>query len=132
MRTLNIFLSRTGEVIKVETSATTWGTFKQELIGKGIFQGNMKAVHMKTKVTLEHNDIELPSGDSYIILVPIESKAGSDGQYQITEEQLDDFVENLCSTVEKLVQDFVNDVELSSEAKRLSAEVAELLKGFKS
>jgi virulence-associated protein VagC len=129
MKTLNIFQSRTGEITKVETSATTWGAFKQELIAKELFKGNMKAVHMQTKVTLEHDEIELPSDGSYIILVPIESKAGN-RTFTVTEDQLDEFVENLCNAVEKIVTDFASDVELSAEARRIAAEVSQLLKGF--
>lgn len=129
MRTVKVYLSRTGVLNEFQTNATTWGDFKKELEDLGYFSGNMKAIHMKTKVTLEHPEVQLPSDDSYIILVPTDSKAGSE-DYIMSPEEYKKLVNELVDVVQNFMKEKETILINNTERERLHKEVKKVLEGF--
>lgn len=110
MRTVKVYSTREGKVNKVETSATTWGELRPILEDLGYYTSSMRAVESSTKVTLEHSDIKLPTGDFLLMMVPKESKAGAD--YILTDDDIDGLAEVIEDAVREYLVGKVEDPDL--------------------
>lgn len=125
MRTVKVYSTRTSKLNKVETSATTWGELRPILEDLGYYTSSMKAVESSTKVTLEHSDIELPTGDFLLMMVPQESKAGAD--YTLTDEDINE----LAETIEDAVREFLEDKVKDPDLEFIKESLPEFMAGFK-
>lgn len=77
MKKVTIYSSNLGNGLSFETDVTTFGQLQTVFMEKNISYQNMKVVVGETRVTLEHPDAVLPSGDFKIFLLPTKTKSGS-------------------------------------------------------
>lgn len=77
-RLVKVFATGNDNIIEITTSATTWGQLQAELKSqKNMDVSNMNAKVRSSKVTLEHKDAELPTGEFTIFVTPAKVKSGS-------------------------------------------------------
>jgi hypothetical protein len=62
--------------IDINTEATTWKQLKQELSKVGVSTSGMKAVVGQSKVSLEHEDAQIPQQDFTLFMLPVQTKSG--------------------------------------------------------
>lgn len=76
-RLVKVFATGNDNIIEITTSATTWGQLQAELRStKNLDVSNMNAKVRSSKVTLEHKDAELPTGEFTIFVTPAKVKSG--------------------------------------------------------
>lgn len=76
-RTVKVFSTDTNNIVEITTSATTWGQLQEELKSqKNLTTDNMNAKVRESKITLEHKDAQLPTGEFTIFLTPEKVKSG--------------------------------------------------------
>jgi len=76
MRNINVISSRTNGVKPVQSSASTWGDLKADLIAAGLDVSNMTAIVRETRNNLAVEDAKLPEGNFSLFLMA-EKKAGA-------------------------------------------------------
>lgn len=123
MRTIRVVSSQVNSVKKLETSVTTFKQLKALLITEGLYKDGMRVIDMNSKVTLDHDDILLPSGNFDIALTPTKSKAGAD----LTDAE----VRKLISEVSNTIYSFFDARGERAEAKELIAKATKLFEGLK-
>jgi hypothetical protein len=73
-RKITLFNSNSQVRKEVMTNATTWGQLKSENVD--FITANLRGMVRETRVSLEHDDAQLPSGESVIFLATKEIKSG--------------------------------------------------------
>lgn len=76
-RVVKVFATGNDNIIEITTSARTWGELQNELRSqKNMDVSGMNAKVRSSKVTLEHKDAELPTGEFTIFVTPAKVKSG--------------------------------------------------------
>ena len=93
MRTLKIKVLTQSELVKVETSARTFGEFKKEAIVAelGIDWTSAKLIDRASKATYEVDEAVLPATDAIMFVMPTKSKAGADLSYKTVKDLIKTF-----------------------------------------
>lgn len=129
MQTINVYSVRTATLKKVETNAKTWGELKSVLLEMGLFSNNMKAIHKETQVTLESDEIKIKDGFGTLIIVPVDSKAGSNANNvkEVAKELKEELLKVVERELDKVVENYINN----NEVVKLEKEIADILKNFR-
>lgn len=76
-RLVKVFATGNDNIIEITTSARTWGELQAEVKSqKNLDLNGMNAKVRSSKVTLEHKDAELPTGEFTIFVTPAKVKSG--------------------------------------------------------
>lgn len=94
VRTLKLKVLTQNELVKVETSARTFGEFKAEVTELGIDWSSVKLIDRASKATYEVDDAVLPATDAIMFVMPTKSKAGCDLSYKEAKEAVKQFKAN--------------------------------------
>lgn len=74
MRKVTVVSTQANDRREFQSEATTWGQLKREI--SSMITGDMKATVRETRVDLEHEEAQLPTGDFTIFLFPNKVKSG--------------------------------------------------------
>ena len=75
-RVVRVFSTRSRK--KIDSSAETWKQLKEDLRANDVPFSGMKAAIGKSKLSLEHPDAQLPTGDFVLYLMPKKTKSGQE------------------------------------------------------
>lgn len=123
MRTIRVVSSQTNEVVKLQTSVTSFKELKALLISEKLYKEGMRVIDMNSKVTLDHDDILLPVSNFDIALTPTKSKAGAD----LTDAE----IKKLISDVSNAIYTFFDARGERAEAKELINKATKLFEGLR-
>ena len=73
-RVIKIFSTNIRKVIN--SAAQTWGELQSDLRREGVSYSSMKAISSVDKISFEHPDATLPSGEFTLYLTPMKTKSG--------------------------------------------------------
>jgi len=121
---IKIYSSKAGVTKTLTTDATTWDELKEELINKDWYNPmSMKAIDRADKKSLDSGDIAITDGMT-IFLLPTKNDSG----IEVTEEMLDEFVEELHDKIDQMVEEFKNGV---ADSEDLSVEADQIARTFR-
>lgn len=87
MRNVTVYSTNTQTKNIVQSSATTWGDLREELVNNGVRVEGMKAIVGQTQVTLESAEAQLLETDFILFLSPTKVKNGYDYDYDYEDEE---------------------------------------------
>lgn len=94
-RVIKLKLLSQNELVKVETSARTFGEFKAEVANLGIDWTSVKLIDRASKVSYSELDAAvLPATDAIMFVMPTKSKAGTNLCYKEAKEAVKQFKAN--------------------------------------
>ena len=87
--------------LQVGDEVQTWGEL-QDAIQPDYNLSGMKVIERESKVSFEHKDAELPSGDLFLFVVPTKVKAGSVVRSLVEQakEDINEILEDLMSELD--------------------------------
>jgi hypothetical protein len=76
MKKVVVFSTQTNKKKSINTDATTYGVLRRELESQGFSLSGTRNIIKENKVSLSHDDAELPEGDFTLYLFPTKTKSG--------------------------------------------------------
>lgn len=125
---ITVYSTKVGTTKKLNVTGTTYGQVRRELINAGLLGSDMSVVLKENKMTLQNEDIVMPTSCYTLLIVPTKTKSGSCGEIPFTKEEVEDLWESL-DTIFEYVINHVNDEE-QKQAKKLKEEAQAFLKGY--
>jgi hypothetical protein len=115
-RVIKIFSTNIRKVIN--SAAQTWGELQSDLRREGVSYSSMKAISSVDKISFEHPDATLPSGEFTLYLTPMKTKSGL---AIYLKSQLEELVYELNQVTRKAEQ-LLNEADFSNEGWEKEAE----------
>lgn len=77
VRKVTVYSTKGQKRTELNTSATTWGELRQEVVSAGYDMDSLTALENVNRTTLEHSGATLPSGEFTLFLKPQKTKSGA-------------------------------------------------------